>query len=593
MTAQLAGMGAIPFDQGVAFRVWAPNAQAVTVKGDFNGWSEDANPLTDEGNGYWYGVVDGARAGQEYKYHLRNGDDWFDRNDPYARRVTNSVGNSVVVDHSAYDWQGDSFACPPHNELVIYELHVGSFNSPGDGALGNFDSVLQRLDHIIDLGFNAVQLMPVMEFAGDRSWGYNPAHPFTVESAYGGPDGLKDFIRECHRRGLAVLVDVVYNHFGPSDLDLWRFDGWGENDKGGIYFYNDWRSSTPWGDTRPDYGRGEVRQYIHDNAMMWLEDYHADGLRYDMTVYIRTAKGGFDDIPEGWSLMTWINQDIRAKFPGKILIAEDMHSNPDLVGAEEGQAAFHSQWDAGFVHPLRAAMGAFQDSDRSMADIAGAIGHIYDAEAFRRVIYTESHDEVANGKARSVTDINPHDQQGWHAQKRTTLGAAVTLTSPGIPMLFQGQEFMQGGFFSDDRPLDWTLNDTYPGIVALHRDLIRLRRNWTDETRGLSGQGFNVFHTNDDFKVIAWHRWKEHGTGDDVVVVMNWSGEMRGGYRIGLPAGGTWKLQLNSDAKLYSDSFGVGQAFDLVAEDDDQDGYAYSAAVDLAPYSVLVYSWQG
>ena len=119
-----------------------------------------------------------------------------------------------------------------------------------------------------------------------------------MESAYGGPDGFKNFVREAHRRGLAVILDVVYNHFGPSDLDLWQFDGWQENDKGGIYFYNDHRSETPWGDTRPDYGRPEVRQFILDNALMWLEEYHIDGLRYDMILYIRSVHGGDEEIPK-------------------------------------------------------------------------------------------------------------------------------------------------------------------------------------------------------------------------------------------------------------------------------------------------------
>ncbi len=141
-----------------------------------------------------------------------------------------------------------------------------------------------------ELGINAVEVMPVTEFPGDFSWGYNPAHPFAVESIYGGPDAFKRFVKAAHEHGIAVIVDVVYNHFGPSDLDLWQFDGWSENEKGGIYFYNDRRSQTPWGETRPDYGRGEVRQYLRDNALMWLEEYHADGLRWDMIPYIRTSR---------------------------------------------------------------------------------------------------------------------------------------------------------------------------------------------------------------------------------------------------------------------------------------------------------------
>ncbi len=139
-------------------------------------------------------------------------------------------------------------------------------------------------------------------------------------------------IKECHRQGLAVILDVVYNHFGPGDLDLWRFDGWTENDGGGIYFYNDWKAETPWGHNRPDYGRGEVRQFIRDNALMWLDEYHVDGLRYDATIYIRTIHGpGDKDLPEGWGLLQWINGEIRQRFPGRIIIAEDLQDNEWLT----------------------------------------------------------------------------------------------------------------------------------------------------------------------------------------------------------------------------------------------------------------------
>jgi 1,4-alpha-glucan branching enzyme len=262
----VAGMGAIPFAGGVAFRVWAPHADKVAVIGDFNDWNEKAAPsMTSEGNGNWYAELADAKVGDEYKYLITNGGNTFQRIDPYARAVTNSVGNGIVYDHGAFDWQGDDFQLPPHHELVIYELHVGSFYTEDEDSPGTFKLVADKLDHLLKLGVNAIQIMPVMEFAGDYSWGYNPAHIFAVESAYGGPDALKTLVREAHSNGLAVILDVVYNHFGPSDLDLWQFDGWTENDKGGIYFYNDDRSSTPWGDTRPDYGREEVRRFIHDD----------------------------------------------------------------------------------------------------------------------------------------------------------------------------------------------------------------------------------------------------------------------------------------------------------------------------------------
>lgn len=286
------GMGALPHPGGVAFRVWAPHANQVYVKGDFNDWSDTAHPMTLEEKGYWYADIAEAKVGQGYKYLIQNGDMRMERIDPYARQVTNSVGHGVVYNVGSFDWQGVDYQLPPHNELVIYEMHIGSFFVKSQDKPGNFDLALEKMDHLKRLGVNVIQVMPVAEFAGDYSWGYNPANIFAVESAYGGPIGFKTFVREAHRRGIAVVLDVVYNHFGPSDLDLWRFDGWHENEKGGIYFYNDHRSQTPWGDTRPDYGREEVRRFIHDNALMWLRDYRVDGLRYDMTLYIRSIHGG-------------------------------------------------------------------------------------------------------------------------------------------------------------------------------------------------------------------------------------------------------------------------------------------------------------
>lgn len=586
----LAGMGAIITQEGVAFRVWAPHADSASVTGDFNDWRVDANPLESEGNGYWYGFVEGATPGQEYKFHLTNGELELDRIDPYAMQVTNSVGNGVIYDHSAYDWEGESAHCPPHHEMVIYEMHVGSF-APSDDGVGGFHDVIEQLDYLQELGVNTLQIMPVAEFAGDQSWGYNPAHIFAVESAYGGPDAFKTLIKTAHQRGFAVILDVVYNHFGPSDLDLWQFDGWGEDGKGGIYFYNDDRSSTPWGDTRPDYGREEVRRFIHDNAMMWLRDYHVDGLRLDMTPYMRSVSGGGFELEEGFGLMRWITQSMRDEYPGRISIAEDLHGHDRIVGLEGDGAGFHAQWDAEFVHPVRHAITAMTDEERSLSSIADAIAHNYDGDPFRRVVYTESHDEVANGSARVPHEIDPGNADGWFAQKRSTVGGALVMTSPGIPMIFQGQEALEGGWFSDDDPLDWERIERFEGITKLYKTLIDLRLNRGGVTRGLTGRGLNIYHVNEADNVIAFQRWLDHGAGDDVVVVVNLSTETYTDYRIGMPHGGLWKLRFNSDAKLYSSLFGDFDSFDVTAHDDSgEDGMGAHANVSIAPYSVLIYS---
>lgn len=586
------GMGAIVHEDGVAFRVWAPNAQAVFVKGDFNDWSDSATSLSPEEKGYWYADVKSARPGQEYKYLIVNGDRKLERIDPYARQVTNSTGNGVIYDPCSFDWQDDGFELPPHNELVIYEMHIGSFFTDADGKPGGFDDAIEKLGHLKRLGVNAVQIMPIAEFAGDYSWGYNPANIFAVESIYGGPDNFKMFVRETHKRGIAVILDVVYNHFGPSDLDLWQFDGWQENEKGGIYFYNDHRAETPWGSTRPDYGREEVRRFIHDNANMWLEEYHIDGLRYDSTLYIRCIDGNeANELPDGWKLMQQINGDLRARFPHCITIAEDLRNNPWITKpTEENGAGFHAQWDANFVHPVRGVVVLAQDEYRSMEAIRQAISFSYDGDAFRRIVYSESHDEVANGKARVPQEINPGDPTGWYAQKRSTLAAGLVFSSPGIPMLFQGQEFLQGEWFRDDVPLNWHLNEQFQGIVRLYRDLIHLRLNTKRHSRGLCGQFLNIFHVNEADNILAFQRWDQHGPGDDVVVVLNFNNAPRENYEIGMPTTGLWKLRLNSDAAIYSKDFQGFFSTDTEAFEGGRDGLNAHATVSIGPYSMLIFS---
>lgn len=591
------GMGAVLVEGGVTFRVWAPNAASVAVGGDFNEWNAMAHPLGRDGDsGYWSAHVDGIGAGAEYKFLIRTPDGrelW--KRDPYARDMRSSVGNCVVTD-PAFDWGDDhAYRSPPWDELVIYEVHVGTFNDTVEGVEpGNVEGVIQKLDYVEELGFNCIELMPTAEFAMSLGLGYNPAHIFAVEDAYGGAEGLKRLVKEAHARGIAVIQDVVYNHFGPSDLDLWQFDGWTENGKGGIYFYEDWRSSTPWGDTRPDYRRGEVRQFIRDNALYWLEEFRFDGLRWDATGQIRNAKGGNhpgDDLPEGWELIRWVNGEVNARQPWKLLIAEDLQTNAAVTRPpEQGGGGFDSQWDAQFVHPVREALITRDDAGRHMHAVAAAIAFRYDDDPLKRVVYTESHDEVMNGRARVPYDVNPADAESWESQKRSTLGAALVFTVPGIPMIFQGQEFLQGGWFDEKVPLDWARLERFEGVHALYRDLVRLRRNWWDTTRGLRGPHVDVHHVNDADKVVAFHRWNLGGPRDDVLVIANFGGRAYDEYRIGVPRDGEWKVRFNSDWNGYSPDFGNHLSWHAQAEQIPWDGMPLSIAVGLGPYTALILS---
>src|SRR3954469_4576943 len=466
------GMGAVPFEGGTAFRVWAPHGSAVAVGGTFNEWDAARHPLVRDDDGRaetWSTDVAEARPGDEYRFVLQTPSGERNKLDPRARRLTNSVGNAVIYAPDAFDWGAARFDQPPWNDLVIYELHVGTFGEGIHGRPGTLDGVRRRLRYLRELGVGAIQLMPPFEFAGDRSWGYNTAYPFAVESTYGSPDDLKALVRAAHEAGIAVILDVVFNHLGPSDLDIWQFDGWAQNGKGGIYFYEDARSATPWGDTRPDFGRAEVRAFLRDAAIQWLDEFRIDGVRWDATAWISSVGGGGrgegDRIDDGWRFMADVNAEIAERFPGRLTIAEDLRSDLAITSRpSDGGAGFGAQWDATFVRVVRTALVASDDAQRDVVSVAAAIAD-RSGEAFRRVIYTESHDEDANGSARVPEEIWPGNAGSWHSRKRSTLGAALVMTSPGIPMIFQGQEFLEDGWFKDDRPLDWSKSSSNGGIV--------------------------------------------------------------------------------------------------------------------------------
>lgn len=576
----------------MTFRVWAPHATAAAVAGSFNDWSEPGVAMAPDpaGSGTWWVFVPGVTAGAEYRYRLDTPAGVLWRIDPYARQVTGSAGNAVVYDPDAFDWGMQQFETPAWNEVVLYEMHVGTFAARPD-VPGTFDRAIRRMPYLRDLGVGAIQVMPPFEYAGDVSWGYNPAHVFAIESMYGGPDAFKRFVRSAHEHGIGVIVDVVYNHLGPGDLDLWRFDGWAEGDWGGIYFYNDERAVTPWGNTRPDYGRGEVRSFLRDSALTWLEEFRADGLRFDSTLYIRTVDESPEtELPDGWSFLAWLNDEIRARQPWKLTIAEDLGGDaPITVATADGGAGFGARWEPSFLHLVRDVLTAPQDDQRRVGAIVEALLAGAD-QPFSRVIYTESHDDVANGQLRLAEAVAPGDAGNWFARKRATLGSAITLTAPGIPMLFQGQELLEDGWFDDTIPLDWSKSGRFGGIVQLHRDLIALRRNADGWSAGLAGPSIAILRADQDSKLLAWHRWRDGGPGDDVVVVANLSTQPLRDVAVGLPRSGRWRVRLNSDALAYDEQFGGSVADDLVADGEPLDDQAQSGLVSVAPYGVVILS---
>ena len=562
-------VGAIVRRTGVSFRVWAPFANQVFVTGSFNNWS--MTQLASELDGYWWVFVDGAAAGQEYKYVIKNGSYTLYKNDPRALHFTTVAGNSVIAS-TQFDWGDDTFVSAPVEQQVIYELHIGTFNRPDPSMTGTFETAISKLDHLASLGITTIELMPVGGMSMERGWGYAPEFIYAVENLYGGRYQMQEFVKAAHAKGIGVVLDVVYNHFGPGDnLDLWQFDGWSENGKGGVYFYNDWRSGTPWGETRPDYGRQEVRQFLHDNVRMWLHDFKLDGLRVDSTIFIRNAKGNNDDpsndLADGWYLLQRINNISRKINPNALMIAEDTGVNNFITKpASEGGAGFSTQWAVTFPQGFRDALRAAETKDINLTGICNELGRQYNDNAFQRVIYVDSHDTAGNGSARLAEVIAPGKAAGLFARKQSLIAAAILLTCPGIPMLLQGQEFMESGAFTDWQGVDWRKASQNKGITTAFTHLIALRKNTYGNSAGLTSKNINILHVDEDNKVIAYHRWYSGGPHDDVVVLINFADRLHQEYVLNLPRNGVWRVRFNSTWQGYGADFKNVAVQDINAE---------------------------
>ena len=568
------------------FRVWAPFAQAVSIIGTFT--TEGPLAMVSENDGYWSLSTKGVEPGQQYRYQITTqSGDIIEKNDPRARAITNSDnGFSVVVDES-FDWGDSDFRPLPKSDQVIYELHVGTFNRPDASTPGTFDTAIEKLDYLQDLGVTTIELMPITSMAFSNGWGYAPNYIFSVESMLGGRHGLMQFVKACHERNIGVILDVVYNHF-YGDSDLWQFDGWSENNRGGIYFYNDERGDTPWGG-RPDYGRPEVRQFILDNITMWLSEYRLDGLRIDSTIYMRNTAGNNDDpahdIPEAWLLMQDIVSLAHKINPHALLIAEDYACNAYITkNRSEDGCGFDAQWELGFPHALRDGLGLSYGVEPTLGSFRQELEHSYNGDAFEKIIFSDSHDTAANGSARLNDIAAPENPTSLAARQKSLLAASLMLTSPGIPMLLQGAEFLQGGAFNDWQALEWGHLNHHAGFTEAHKHLVALRRNAYNNTGGLSGQITKVFHQNDDNHIIGFERRTGSEKPDTTLVLANFSNNSFDSYTVVLPEPGGWQVRFNSTWKGYANDF-PEKLFSTV--ETDENGIANVA---IAPYMVIIAS---
>jgi 1,4-alpha-glucan branching enzyme len=594
------GMGSTPYLGGVTFRVWVPNANAVTVEGDFNNWSQTANPLVAEGNGDWSADVPGAAVGQNYSYVMTSpGFPSQIRRDPYCRLVTGSnyppntpTGYSIVYDVNAYHWQSPPFTAPPAKQLMIYEMQIATYNG-SPGVQGTFQSAIARLNELTYLGYNAVEIMPVNENAPASSIGYEPTDQFAVANdTYGGPDNFKALVDACHAAGLAVILDIVHNHWGPWSLTTDQFDGWYTTEyPDGIYFYDEADYASPWG-PRPDYSSPNVAKYIYDSLNMWQQEYRIDGFRWDSVACIYNTCGADGvTLPDGLTLLQNSNAQTISQNAAFINIAEDLTGNAATTEpAAQGGAGFLSQWNGNFVSNMRAQLTQTNDSSVDMNAIASAIGAAFNQSYIQSVNYTESHNEVSGGE-RLTYLIDPSDPTGWLSLKKSTLGAGILFTSPGIPMIYQGQEFVENEELQVNLLLQWGLLEQFAGMRKLWANLAAARADTAGHTPNLTGDSVNIYQLDNTNKFIAYERYDSQAAGVSIVVA-NFTGSARTGVRLGLPASGTWITRFNSDSKIYSSTFSGSGSEGVNASGAAYAGMPYSGSLTIGPYSLMILSRQ-
>jgi 1,4-alpha-glucan branching enzyme len=365
---------------------------------------------------------------------------------------------------------------------------------------------------------------------------------------------------------------------------MWNFDGWaGANSVGGggIYFYesNTNLEITPYGDTRPNFSSNQVCSFIQDNFTMWLGECHLDGFRWDTPNLMMNADN-YGYIPDAGNLIDAINALIHTNYTGKISIAEDVY---DAFG-------FDSAWDTSYPGNFTQVLTNTVDADRDMTVIADAVQYNvrYGGTAGAgRVAFLESHDVVGdlNGGERLVTAIDPAVPNSYAARKLSTLGSAVTLTAPGVPMIFQGQEMLENKAFDSALPVDWTKTNTYSYIVQFYRDLITARRDLKGYTPGLEGDQCNVFQVDNANKLVAFSRWKSAAPDENAVVIANFAQAIRTNYSVTFPSAGTWYVHLNSDSTKYGPDYGnVGSSVVTAS------GNPATGNITIGPYSALILS---
>ncbi|HBA33237.1 MAG TPA: 1,4-alpha-glucan branching enzyme [Gammaproteobacteria bacterium] len=587
---------------GIRFAVWAPNAERVSVVGDFNHWNGRVHPMNNRGaSGIWELFIPSLDEGINYKYEIRHRSSGHIllKSDPYARQYQLRPDTASVTQRlSDYRWQDGHWMMQReqkewlHAPLSIYEIHLGSWQRDENNQFLSYREIADRLvPYLLEMGFNALQLMPVTEHPLDDSWGYQVTGYFAPTSRFGHADDLRYLIDLCHQNDIRVLLDWVPAHFPRDQHALANFDGTA------LYEHEDPRRGEhrDWGTLIFNYGRTEVKNFLLSSAFFWLEEFHIDGLRVDAVasmLYLDYSRNDGDWTPnqyggnenlEAIDFLRDANTILHKEHPGSLIIAEEstawpMVSRPVYLGG----LGFSMKWNMGWMNDTLSYI-SHDPVHRQYHHDQLTFGLLY---AFtENFILPLSHDEVVHQK-RSLLYKMPGDE--WQRFANLRLLFLYMFTQPGKKLLFMGGEFGQGEEWNHHQALDWYLlqYDFHGGIQKLVADLNRLYCNEPALHRyDFEEQGFQWIDCHDSTQSIISYLRKEDDSA--VLVILNFTPIVRSRYRIGVPKAGAYGEILNSDSIYYRGS-NVSNGDHIPTEAQPHMGFEQSIVLDLPPLGGLI-----
>lgn len=589
---------------GIQFATWAPNAERVSVIGDFNNWDGRRHPMCSRGaSGIWELFIPDLPNGSLYKFEIRNRDSGaiLTKTDPYSRQMELRPRTaSVVKQPPGFAWRDSEWMTARadrawlHEPLSIYECHLGSWQRDADNRFLNYRELAHRLvAYVKKTGFTHIQLLPITEHPLDASWGYQTTGYFAPTSRFGDDDDFRYFVDYCHSHEIGVLLDWVPAHFPKDEHGLARFDG------SALYEHEDPRRGEhrDWGTLIYNYGRNEVKNFLLASALYWLDEYHVDGLRVDAVasmLYLDYSRQADDWVPnqhggnenlEAIAFLRELNSVVHQRHPGVLMIAEESTAWPQVTRPVHlGGLGFGMKWNMGWMHDTLNYMHQDPVYRRYSHDrLTFGLLYIFN----ENFILPFSHDEVVHEKS-SLLNKMPGDE--WQRFANLRLLYTYQFTYPGKKLLFMGSEFGQGDEWNSDQALDWYVLQ-YPlhqGVSSLVADLNRLYRTESALHRyDFDPEGFEWIDCHDsDQSVLSYLRKAD---GEHLLIVLNFTPMIRKGYRIGTPMSGGYRVILNSDSVYYAGS-NAGSGEVLMAEDTPWMGRPASLCLDLPPLGGLILS---